>query len=232
MKKFFNAAIFMVAAVLVIASCGKTSENRSQVEETKVQGTEYKITKEIISDKAQYGVKIGDKQTIQNSYDSMSYLQGYFIADCVNDIGGITLAEKVLLNPKNGKTLMTDDTITYCEDGYFVGKTDDKTNLYFPKTEVGFYALSDYVVAGNVILTKGYKDWGAYTTSNDTILGPNFKQIILLEKSRQYLIQQDGVWLKLNEKGEAIAQVSAAELKKLKKQEKWQKNAGAFVLNQ
>lgn len=232
MKKIAFAA-FMAVAVLLTASCGKTSgTNGSSVEETAVQGTKYTITKEITSDKAKYGVKVGNTQTIENSYESMTYFHGFFIADYISDLGGTILSERVLLDPKNGKTVMTSDTITYCEEGYFIGKMRDKTDVYFPETGVGFYALDGYAISGNVILAKGYEDWGAYTTSNDTILGPHYKQIILLEKGkeRQYLIQEDGVWLRLNAQGEAIAQVSAAEMKKLKKQGGWQKDAGAFVL--
>lgn len=233
MKKNVYAAFIAVAAVFFAAGCGKTSGTGSRVEETTVQGTKYIITKEITSDKAKYGVKIGDTQTIENLYENMTYFHGLFLADYLNDLGGAILSETVLLNPENGKILMTDDTITYCEEeGYFIGKMRDKTDLYFPKTGVGFYALNDYVISGDIILSKGYEDWGAYTTSNDTILGPHYKQIILLEqgKERYYLITEDGVWLKLNAQGEAIAQVSAAELRKFKKMKDWQKDKNAFVL--
>ncbi len=231
MKKIAYAA-FMAVAVLFTASCGKTSENRSSVEETAVQGTSYKITKEVSGDKARYGVKEGDVQVIGNLYENIVYEHDFFIADYVNSLGGLDISGKVLLDPKSGKNLMTGETITYCQDGYFIGRMGERVDLYFPSTRVGFYALNDYVVSDNIVLAKGYQEWGAYTTFNDTILGPYYKQIVLLEKGKeiQYLVPEDGVWLRLNAQGEAISQVSSVELKKLKKQQGWQDENKAFVL--
>ena len=203
----------MVVAVLVTASCGKASEkNGSSLEETAVQGTRYKITKETVLGKVKYGVKCGEKQVIQNQYESMTYFHGLFLADLATDFGDLTVTDYRLLDATKGVAVMSADSIGYNDDGYFFGSLRDRSEVYFLHTGVGFYALSGYVVSGDFVLAKSYEDWGVYTTSNDTILGPHYKQIVMLENGGKtsFLIKEDGAWLKLNDKGEAVSQLSSS----------------------
>lgn len=232
MKKISFAA-FMVVAALFAASCGKTSGNGSSVEEMEIEKTGYAITKMISGDNVSYGVKKGHVQVIENSYAGIVYDHGFFVADFVAQLSGVDISGKRLLKPDDGKMVLSGDSIFYHPEGYFISQSLDKSDLYFPETDISFFALNDYVVSDNIVLSKGFEDWGAYTIANDTILGPYYKQIVLLKekKSTGYLIVQDGVWLRLNAQGEAISQVSPAELRKLKRHREWRNDTPAFVLN-
>lgn len=211
MKKLLFFTAY-VAVVLVFASCGN-SKTSAPKEEEKSPYT--KVT-------------------------SVEGVPGYSIADYEESLAGVVSKGQVLLNAEKDE-VMRSSTITYDKAGeYFIGTQSERTSLYFPKNKVGFYAMSDYVLADGIILIKSYVDeyaetfWGAYSTQkNDTILKPENKKLVLLQSSAKeysFLIPyENGNWLKVEKSGKGIAEVTPAQARRLKG---WQKDKEAFLIKQ
>ena len=211
MKKFLFFAAY-AAAVLVLASCGN-------------------------------GKTSAPKETEKSPYTKVTSVEGvpgYSIADYEESLAGVVSKGQVLLNAEKDE-VMRSSTITYDKaGGYFIGTQSERTSLYFPKNKVGFYAMSDYVLADGIILIKSYVDeyaetfWGAYSTQkNDTILKQENKKLVLLQSSAKeysFLIPyENGNWLKVDKSGKGIAEVTPAQARRLKG---WQKDKEAFLIKQ
>lgn len=212
MKKLVFAAC-AVAVLMMVWSCGEKTSVSKQVDEKSV-------------------------------YSNIMTVRGYKIADYSESLAGVDISGQVLLDSdKKGGELMRASSIRYDESGdYFVGKDwSEKTSIYFPKSKVGFYALTDYVLAGDVILIKSYVEkydlylWGAYSTTqpNDTIVKPEYDKLVMLAgkggKNCNFLVPyENGNWLKIDKDEKGIEIVSASAARKMKG---WQKGVEAFVIN-
>ena len=236
MKKIMFTACAAVVSVAVFTACGNGSSSASKVSEEKVNGTAYAITRTTNeTGTVVFGVKNGEEQVIPNDYASMSYTHGYFLSGYDKMMAGVNLKGAALLDPQNGEEVITSDSISFNEEGgYFIGKGKQSgIALFYPENKVGFYALRDYVISGNIVLAKTYEGWGAYrnTAPNDTIIAPNdYAKIVLLDygKKVEFLVPYEkGNWLKLDAKDEGVELLTAAQAGKLKG---WQKDAEAFVI--
>ena len=154
MKKIMFTACAAVVSVAVFTACGNGSSSASKVSEEKVNGTAYAITRTTNeTGTVVFGVKNGEEQVIPNDYASMSYTHGYFLAGYDKMMAGVNLKGAALLDPQNGEEVITSDSISFNEEGgYFIGKGKQSgIALFYPENKVGFYALRDYVISGNIV---------------------------------------------------------------------------------
>lgn len=185
------------------------------------------------------------KQVDKNSvYSNVMTVHGYQVADFSESLAGVDISGQVLLSPEgNGEELMRVSSVRYDEtENCFIGKDwSEKTSIYFPESKVRFYALTNYVLAGDIILIKKYVEqydaylWGAYSTTqpDKIIVKPEHEKIVLLsaKNNENYMFlvpYENGDWVKIDKNEKGIAVVPASQARKMKG---WQKDKEAFVIN-
>lgn len=195
-KNIFAACAVAFAAVLFTASCGNSSKSPSK------------------------------EETQEEKYTNKVDVAGCTIARYAENLGYVNLEGAVLL--KGEKEIFRADSIAFDKQhNCFKGIKAQGTSLYFPNSGATFFVLQNYALSpdGSVIVAKKTNDeydralWGAYDTTAaeaPAIVKNDNEKIILLESGGFYIPYENGSWLRLDAKGEGVAQMAAAQMKRLK----------------